>query len=48
MKLKKISKEALWNQLILNKYKNKVKIDEKKKKKLKTTKNFQILICFMK
>ena len=41
MKLKKISKEALWNQLILNKYKNKVKIDEKKiKKEIENNKKF--------
>ena len=38
---KKISKEALWNQLILNKYKKKVKINEKKiKKKIENTKKF--------
>ena len=38
---KKISKEALWNQLILNKYKNKVKIDEKKiKKEIENNKKF--------
>ena len=38
---KKISKEALWNQLILDKYKKKVKIDEKKiKKEIENTKKF--------
>ena len=38
---KKISKEAIWNQLILNKYKNKVKIDEKKiKKEIENNKKF--------
>ncbi len=38
---KKITKEALWNQLILNKYKKKVKIDENKiKDEIKTNKKF--------
>ena len=38
---KKISKEALWNQLILNKYKKKVKIDENKiKNEIETNKQF--------
>ena len=38
---KKISKEAIWNQLILNKYKKKVKIDEKKiKKEIENNKQF--------
>ena len=38
---KKISKEAIWNQLILNKYKKKLKIDEKKiKKEIENNKQF--------
>ncbi|WP_440934914.1 peptidylprolyl isomerase [Candidatus Pelagibacter sp.] len=38
---KKISKEALWNQLILNKYKKKVKINENKiKNEIETNKQF--------
>ena len=37
----KLSIEALWNELIFNKYKDKVSVDEEKiKKKVKTKKNF--------